>query len=386
MTAPRLLNLALQGGGAHGAFTWGVLDALLEDGRVAFDGVSGTSAGAMNAVVLAQGWMDGGRDGARAALRRFWTALADTMPMDVTRQDADGATHLAPAVKMWMAWAHFVTPAQFNPLDVNPLRELLATQVDFERLRRDCPLRLFVAATHADSGRLRLFDAPGLSLDAVLASGCLPTVFRAPRIDGQTYWDGGYSANPAVFPLLQGGRSLDTLLVLLSPLEWPPVQATDSARELHARVAEIGFTATFRREMQALVRERASREPRARHRWWPRRWSGEAPEPRFHLIEAGPALEHLAGETRLAVNAQASSRRCTSSAATTAGRLAGAACRRRWAGATASTWRRSSPDALNRAASRERAQRFVEQVAFRHRAVRASPNSRRAAAGRRAGW
>ena len=302
MSAPRLLNLALQGGGAHGAFTWGVLDALLEDGRVAFDGLSGTSAGAMNAVVMAQGWMDGGRDGARAALRRFWTTLADTMPVDVTQHDADGGVHLAPMVKLWMAWAHYVTPAQFNPLDVNPLRDLLAEQVDFERLRRSAPFRLFVAATHADSGRLRVFDARELSVDAVLASGCLPSVFHAPRIDGQTYWDGGYAGNPAVFPLLRGGRALDTLLVLLSPLEFAPTQPADTARALHARIAEIAFTAAFRREMQAFVRERAQRERRPWHRWLPRSFGGDPPEPRFHLIEAGPELEHLAGETRLAVN------------------------------------------------------------------------------------
>jgi NTE family protein len=304
MPAARLLNLALQGGGAHGAFTWGVLDALLEDERIAFDGLSGSSAGALNAVVLASGWTTGGRTGARAALRRFWMALADTMPLDMTRHDADGGVHLAPAVKWWMAWAHYVTPAQFNPLDVNPLRELLAAQVDFERLRRDCPLRVFVAATHADSGRLRVFDAPELSVDAVLASACLPTVFQAPRIDGQAYWDGGYAANPAVFPLLRGGRSLDVLLVLLSPLDWPPTQPTDTARELHARVAEIAFTAAFRREMQAIVRERAQRRPPAWQRWLPDAWRPAPPEPRFHLIEAGPALEHLAGDTRLAVNAR----------------------------------------------------------------------------------
>jgi NTE family protein len=304
MTAPRLLNIALQGGGAHGAFTWGVLDALLEDGRIAFDGLSGTSAGAMNAVVLAQGWMAGGRDGARAALRRFWTALAETMPMDVTRHDLEGGVHLAPMVKLWMAWAHYVTPAQFNPLDVNPLRELLVDQVDFDGLRRRPPFRLFVAATDADSARLRVFDASELSVDAVLASGCLPTVFHAPRIDGRTYWDGGYAANPAVFPLLHGGRARDTLLVLLSPLEWAPSQPTDTARQLHARVAEIAFSAAFRREMQALARDRAQHEPRAWQRWLPRALRAEEPQARFHLIEAGPALEHLAGETRLAVNAK----------------------------------------------------------------------------------
>ena len=163
-------------------------------------------------------------------------------------------------------------------------------------------MRLFVAATHADSGRLRVFDARELSVDAVLASGCLPNVFHAPRIDGQTYWDGGYAGNPAVFPLLRGGRALDTLLVLLSPLEFAPTQPTDTARALHARIAEIAFTAAFRREMQAFVRERAHRQQRPWHRWLPRSWGGDPPEPRFHLLEAGPALEHLAGETRLAVN------------------------------------------------------------------------------------
>jgi len=304
MRPRRLLNLALQGGGAHGAFTWGVLDALLADGRVAFDGLSGTSAGALNAVVLAHGWADGGRDGARAALRRFWTSLGDTMPLDVTREDADGGVHLAPAVKWWMAWSHWMTPAQLNPLGVNPLRSLLADQVDFARLRRRCPFRLFVAATHADSGRLRLFDARELEVEAVLASACLPTVFHAPRIDGQTYWDGGYAANPAVFPLLEGGRSRDTMLVLLSPLEWPPVKPTDTARELHARVAEIAFTAAFRREMQAIVRERAREARRPWQRWLPRALGGAEPAARFHLIEAGPEIEHLAGETRLAVNAR----------------------------------------------------------------------------------
>ena len=304
MPSPRLLNLGLQGGGAHGAFTWGVLDALLEDGRFGFDGLSGSSAGAMNAVVLAQGWMAGGREGARAALRRFWTALADTMPVDVTQHDADGGVHLAPVVKWWMAWAHFVSPAQFNPLGVNPLRQLLLDQVDFEGLRRRCAFRLFVAATHADSGRLRLFGARELEVDAVLASACLPTVFHAPRIGGEAYWDGGYAANPAVFPLLDAARTRDTLLVLLSPLAWPPTQPTDSARELQARVAEIAFTATFRREMQALVRERARHARRPWHRWLPRAWGGDEPAARFHLIEAGDDLQHLAGETRLAVNAR----------------------------------------------------------------------------------
>ena len=298
-TSARTLNLALQGGGAHGAFTWGVLDALLEDARIGFDAISGTSAGAMNAVVLANGWMNGGRDGARAGLRSFWTALADTVPMEFTRHDGDGGVHLAPALKLWMMWSHYVAPAQFNPFDLNPLRELLARQIDFERLRAASPFRLFVAATHADSGRLRLFGERELGVDALLASGCLPTVFRAPRIDGQTYWDGGYAANPAVFPLIGPARALDTLMVLLSPLEFAPAQPSDTAQGIQSRIAEIAFTAAFRREMQALARDRAA----AAKRWWPlRRWAAPPTRARFHLIEAQPALDHLAGETRLVVN------------------------------------------------------------------------------------
>ena len=295
----RLLNLALQGGGAHGAFTWGVLDALLEDGRIEFDGLSGASAGAMNAVVLAQGWLEGGRDGARAALRRFWTALGETMPLDLTREDVDGGVHLVPAVRLWMAWARTMSPSQLNPLALNPLRDLLEQQVDFERLRRKGKLRLFVAATHADSGRLRLFGNAELGVDALLASSCLPTVLHAPRIDGEAYWDGGYAANPAVFPLLDGGRASDTLLVLLSPLQLPPLPDGAPAQAIHARIAEIAFTAAFRREMQGLVRERA-----AEHMpWWvPRRWATPAARAHFHLVEAQPALDHLAGETRMAVN------------------------------------------------------------------------------------
>ena len=297
MTIP--LNLALQGGGAHGAFTWGVLDALLEDGRVGFDALSGTSAGAMNAVVLAHGWLDGGADGARAALRAFWTALAATMPVEIARHDADGGVHLAPALKVWMMLAHYVAPAQLDPFDLNPLRELLTRQIDFERLRRHGRLRLHIAATHADSGMLRLFGNAELDVDALLASSCLPTVFRAPRIAGETYWDGGYAANPAVFPLLRAGGARDTLLVLLSPLRLAPLAQPHTAKGIHARIAEIAFTAAFRREMQALAHERTQ----ARRRWWPPlRWAAPAQRTRFHLIEAPPALAQLATETRLAVN------------------------------------------------------------------------------------
>jgi NTE family protein len=296
----RPLNLALQGGGAHGAFTWGVLDALLEDDRVDPVACSGASAGAMNAVILAQGWMDGGRDGARAALRAFWMSLADTVPLDLALHDADGAVRVAPALKLWLAWSRHLAPAQFNPFDLNPLRELLARQVDFERLRRRAPVRLYVAATEAATGRLRVFTGAELTADALLASACLPMLFHAPRIDGRAYWDGGYSANPAIFPLLAPGHARDTLLVLLSPLEAPPTAADDTAAGIQARIAEIAFTAGFRREMQAIARERAQRRP---GRWWlPRPWAPPAARARFHLVDGAAALAPLGSESRLAVS------------------------------------------------------------------------------------
>jgi NTE family protein len=296
----RPLNLALQGGGAHGAFTWGVLDALLEDGRLAPAACSGASAGAMNAVILAQGWMDGGRDGARAALRAFWMALADTVPLDLALHDTDGAIRVAPALRLWLAWSRHLAPAQFNPFDLNPLRELLARQVDFERLRARSPIELHVAATEAATGRLRVFGRRELTVDALLASACLPMLFHAPRIDGRAYWDGGYSANPAIFPLLGPGQARDTLLVLLSPLEAPPTAADGTAPGIQARIAEIAFTAGFRREMQAIARERAQWPA---SRWWlPRAWAPPSTRSRFHLIEAAPALAPLGGESRLAVS------------------------------------------------------------------------------------
>ena len=293
------LNLALQGGGAHGAFTWGVLDALLEDGRLAFDALSATSAGAMNAVVLAHGWLDGGADGARAALRDFWTALGESMPLSFTHHDGGGGIRVAPALQLWMMMSHYASPVQLNPFDLNPLRELLEQQIDFDRLRRAAPFRLHVAATHADSGRLRLFGNAELSVDVLLATSCLPTVFRAPRIDGEAYWDGGYAANPAVFPLLEPGRAQDTLLVLLTPLRLEPLASAGAARHIHTRSAELTFTTAFRREMQALARERSH----GARRWWsPRQWSAPARRARFHLIEADAALANLAPETRLAVD------------------------------------------------------------------------------------
>lgn len=298
--SPPPLSLALQGGGAHGAFTWGVLDALLEDGRLRIDGISGTSAGAMNAVALAQGWMAGGADGARAALQSFWTAVAGSMPFEIAVPAADGRNMvLAPGVRLMLQWSHYFSPEQLNPFDLNPLRGILEAQIDFERLRSQGPVKLFIAATNANTGKLRLFRGPELTPDMVLASACLPTLHRAITIDGETYWDGGYAANPAVFPLLEECAARDILLVMLTPLKHKATPST--AQDIRNRVLELAFSATFLREMRmfAHLREHVRRS-------WPRLGAFERrlAGTRFHAIEATEVMSELSAESKLAANMQ----------------------------------------------------------------------------------
>ncbi|ACO77898.1 FabD/lysophospholipase-like protein [Azotobacter vinelandii CA] len=247
------LSLALQGGGAHGAFTWGVLDALLEDGRLDFTGISGTSAGAMNATMLAHGLLQGGRDGAREALASFWQAVASSAPLLNAGANIRSG-HPATGLKLMLYWAQMLSPRQLNPLNVNPLRDILASLVDFERLRTDCPLKLFIAATNANTGRLRLFRSHELSVDCVLASACLPTFHHTVEIDGEPYWDGAFSANPAVFPLVYECDASDILLVLLSPMSHG--KTPRSAEEIRRRAQELAFKSTFLREMHSLAQAR----------------------------------------------------------------------------------------------------------------------------------
>jgi NTE family protein len=293
------LNLALQGGGAHGAFTWGVLDALLEDGRLRFDGVSGTSAGAMNAVMLAQGLMAGGQEGARAALREFWSAVAASMPFEVATPTADGKDmRLAPAMQLMLQWTHYFSPEQLNPFDLNPLRRILSSQVDFERLRAHSPVKLFVAATNVNTGKLRLFRTPELTPDAVLASACLPTMHRSVVIEGEAYWDGGYAANPAVFPLFHECDARDIMLVMLAPLKHSATP--QSAVDIKSRMMELAFNATFLREMRmfAHLRERA-----ARSAWWRRgELDRRLASTHFHVIEASEVMRDLSAESKAAAN------------------------------------------------------------------------------------
>jgi NTE family protein len=259
LARPARLNLALQGGGAHGAFTWGVLDALLEDPRIHLEGLSGSSAGAMNAVVLTDGWMKGGRDGARDALAAFWAVIGKQMPSGMVSRGEGDAIDLSPAGKLLASWAGYFSPSQLNPFDLNPLRELLDHQIDFERLRASSPFKLFVGTTQANTGKLRVFREHELSVEVLLASACLPKIHRAVEIDGEPYWDGGYSANPAVFPLFYDCQSRDVLLVLLSPLRHEGTPRTKE--EIDARIVELAFSAHFMREMRMFARASAFATP-----------------------------------------------------------------------------------------------------------------------------
>jgi len=256
----RAIDLALQGGGSHGAFTWGVLDRLLEDGTLEFDGVSGTSAGALNAAVLATGLAEGGREGARAALTAFWH---DVAAQQSPYGSCFGAWPSAPGGNIgsfnldwnpFYAWsAQFLrafSPYQFNPLGRNPLREVVARHVR-PALLRSGPLQLFVTATSVRTGQPRVFDCRDLDIDALLASACLPQLFRAVHIDGEPYWDGGYSGNPAIWPLIYNTRALDVLLVKINPLVRPTLP--DTAEEIADRVNEITFNAGLIGEMRAVA-------------------------------------------------------------------------------------------------------------------------------------
>ncbi|GAA6142363.1 patatin-like phospholipase family protein [Hydrogenophaga sp. 5NK40-0174] len=294
-----VVSLALQGGGAHGAFTWGVLDALLESKQVRLDGVSGASAGAMNAVVLAHGLMAGGPDGARDALRRFWSAVADVTPFEVARPTLDGKSmHLVPAMRMMLQWSHYFSPQQLNPFDFNPLRKILDDQVDFAELKARSPVKLFIATTHVKTGKLRLFRTHELSVDAMLASACLPSMHHTVEIDGEAYWDGGYAANPAVFPLFHECKARDLLLVMLAPLEHTDTPL--SARDIQARTMEIAFNATFLREMRMY----AHLQEGARDLPWFRRGALEhrLVNTRFHIIEASEVTSELDTQSKAAAS------------------------------------------------------------------------------------
>jgi NTE family protein len=258
MSSPvKRISLALQGGGAHGAFTWGVLDHLIEDGRLAFEAISGTSAGAMNAVVMADGWLNGGPDGARKGLATFWRAISSDGKLSAAQRTIFDSFFTASPLRgfgigdFWLGFfKQSASPYDFNPLNINPLKDFLEREIDFERVRACKQFRLFIAATNVETGKGTIFEGKDLTADHVMASACLPTVFQAVEIDGVPYWDGGYMGNPALYPLFYGTGTDDILLVQINPVERKGVPTTP--RDIQNRLNEITFNATLLRELRAI--------------------------------------------------------------------------------------------------------------------------------------
>jgi len=253
----KIVTLALQGGGSHGAFTWGVLDRLLEDTRIELEGISGASAGAMNATVLAHGFCKAGREGAREALAAFWGRIAIKEPFSFLApeiQSGGGSlfNQSAPAgMQALLAMTRFFSPTQLNPFDINPLRDILQEQIDFERLRHTGTIKLFIAATRVSTGTLKIFRNRDLTLDALLASACLQSMHRPVEIDGEAYWDGGLTANPPIFPLLYRCSARDLMVVLLHPCSRPGTPTTIT--EIGQRLSEISFSSAFFTELGGLA-------------------------------------------------------------------------------------------------------------------------------------
>jgi NTE family protein len=250
------INLGLQGGGAHGAFTWGVLDGLLEDERIDIEGISGTSAGAVNAVMLADGLARGGAAEARKRLADFWRAasLDGNLPA-LQRTVVDRLFSFTPyegsPVQAWFnAVARYMSPYDLNPLNINPLRDLIERFVDFEAVRACEEVSLFISATNVHTGRLRIFPQEKISADVVMASACLPFLFRAVEIDGVPYWDGGYMGNPAIFPFFGATDTEDVLIVQINPVE--RAATPTSQTEIMNRINEITFNSSLLAEFRAI--------------------------------------------------------------------------------------------------------------------------------------
>jgi NTE family protein len=285
------LNLALEGGGAHGAFTWGVLDRLLEDETLDIAWISATSAGAVNAVALAAGLVEGGRAAARAKLRAVWEAVAKAGVSDLLRLNPWLASISRSNTMAQMA--SLFSPYDFNPLGFDPFRKLLEAHIAFDALRSTPGPELLIAATDVTTGRARLFRRHEITVEAVLASACLPTIHHAVTIDGQAYWDGGFSANPDLVTLGRESPVADTLIVKLTALdrEGTPM----SAREIAARVNQITFSQPMLRDVELIETVR-----RLSGRWGRRGNPADArlARHRFHLIEAGRFTAALSPESK----------------------------------------------------------------------------------------
>jgi NTE family protein len=290
---PILIDLALQGGGSHGAFTWGVLDRLMDEPWLRIDGISGTSAGAMNAVVLAGGFAADGPAGAKAALSAFWRRVSDAARFSPIRRSpldvflGRWTLDTSPFYLAFDLASRVFSPYDLNVAGANPLGEVLAETVDFALVAAS-PIRLFVTATNVRTGRGRVFRNAEITPDVLLASACLPTLFHAIEIDGEPYWDGGYSGNPTITPLVRECQSQDTLLVAVNPVERPGTPR--SARDILDRLNEVSFNATLLKELRmiALLRQVADAGSSEGRKW---------AEMRIHLI-ASKVLAELGASSK----------------------------------------------------------------------------------------
>jgi NTE family protein len=259
-----LIDLALQGGGSHGAFTWGVLERLLDEPRLRIAAISGTSAGAMNAAVLADGWTEGGAQGAREALEAYWkrvsraAAFSPLQRSPLDRLMGRWALDTSPAYIAIDLMSRVLSPYDLNPMGLHPLRSILTESIDFDRLTRS-PIKLFITATNVRTGRGRIFRNGQITADVLLASACLPTMFRAIEIDGDEYWDGGFAGNPTITPLIRESDAHDTILVQINPRERP--ERPRSASDILNRLNEISFNSPLMKELRMIALLRQVADP-----------------------------------------------------------------------------------------------------------------------------
>ena len=286
------MNLALQGGGAHGAFTWGVLDRLLEEEMLEIGSISATSAGAVNAVAVASGMAEGGRERAREKLREVWQAVYKAGVPDLLRLNPFlySLTRTSAISQM----TGMMSPYEFNPLNFDPLRRLLEQTIDFDRIRASSPVGLLIAATEVATGASRLFRADELTVECVLASACLPTLHRAVEIGGKAYWDGGFSANPDLVAVARESAYGDTLLVMINPVSRPELPT--GSREIPGHINHITFNAPLRRDVELIEALRRESTPG----WFGRNsLAGRLLRHRFHMIDAGRHTAALKPETKM---------------------------------------------------------------------------------------
>lgn len=293
------INLALQGGGSHGAFTWGVLDRLLQDERIEIEAMTGTSAGAMNGLITLYGLLSGGREEARELLDTFWHkishagAMSPIQPTLIDRMVGQFNQGNIPSLYAVDFFTNLVSPYQYNPLGINPLRNIVEEMVDFEMIRDQDDIKLFVNATNVRTGKIKVFSSSELTLDMVMASACLPSIFQTVEIDGEPYWDGGYSGNPAIYPLFYHCSSNDVVVVQINPINVEEVPK--DAASILDRVNEISFNATLMREMRAinfvskLLKEHKIDDERYR-------------DMRLHRIEAEDAMNDLSSASKMNVD------------------------------------------------------------------------------------